>query len=69
MKIKVIARDAEKGGYWATAPSLPGLYTQGETLEELEANAREAVGLYLADGEVEERGALIFRRDDGGWAR
>ena len=49
MKLKVVVHDAEEGGYWAKVPSLPGLYTQGETLEELEANLREAVELYLSD--------------------
>jgi predicted RNase H-like HicB family nuclease len=49
MKIKAVIYDAEEGGYWAKVPSLPGLYTQAETLEELEANLREAIDLYLAD--------------------
>lgn len=49
MKLKVVVHDAEEGGYWAKVPSLPGLYTQGETMEELEANLREAVELYLSD--------------------
>ncbi len=30
-------------------PSLPGCFTQGETMEELENNIREAVELYLDD--------------------
>lgn len=49
MKIKVVIHEAAEGGYWAKVPSLPGLYTQAETLEELEANLREAVELYLSD--------------------
>lgn len=49
MKLKVVVHDAQEGGYWAKVPSLPGLYTQGETMEELEANLREAVELYLSD--------------------
>ena len=47
MKLKAVVYEAEEGGYWAKVPSLPGLYTQGETLEELEANLREAIELYL----------------------
>lgn len=35
------------GGYVVTCPALPGLVTQGETLEEARANAMEAIDLYL----------------------
>jgi predicted RNase H-like HicB family nuclease len=43
MKLKVIIRDAEEGGYWAEIPSIPGCATQGETFEELLNNIYEAV--------------------------
>ena len=49
MKIKAVVYAADEGGFWAKVPSLPGVYTQGETLEELEANLREAIELYLDD--------------------
>jgi predicted RNase H-like HicB family nuclease len=49
MKIKAVIHEADEGGYWAKVPSLPGVYTQAETLEELEANLREAIELYLSD--------------------
>jgi predicted RNase H-like HicB family nuclease len=49
MNVKAIIYEAEEGGYWAKVPSLPGVYTQGETLEELETNLREAIALYLSD--------------------
>ena len=49
MKIKAVIYEAEEGGYWAPVPNLPGVYTQAETLEELESNLREAVELYLSD--------------------
>ena len=49
MKLKAVVYEAEEGGYWAKVPSLPGLYTQGETLEELEGNLREAIELYLSE--------------------
>ena len=53
MKIKAVVYEAEEGGYWAKVPNLPGIYTQAETLEELEANLRKAIELYLAvDAEV-----------------
>ena len=49
MKIKAVVYEAEEGGYWAKVPNLPGVHTQAETLEELEANLREAIELYLSD--------------------
>jgi predicted RNase H-like HicB family nuclease len=59
MKVKAIIYEAEEGGYWAKATNLPGLYTQGESLEELEANLREAVDLYLS---VDEAGPFLTNR-------
>ena len=58
MKIKAMIYEAAEGGYWAKVPSLPGVYTQAETLEELEANLREAVELYLSDDSDLEADAL-----------
>ena len=49
MKIKAVMYEAEEGGYWAKVPSLPGVYTQAETLADLKANLREAIEVYLAD--------------------
>ena len=43
MKIKVIVHEAEEGGFWAEVPAIPGCATQGETMEELMANLREAI--------------------------
>ena len=43
MQIRVIVHKAEEGGYWAEVPPIPGCATQGETMEELEANVREAI--------------------------
>jgi predicted RNase H-like HicB family nuclease len=58
MNIKAVVYPADEGGFWAKVPSLPGVYTQGETLAELEANLREAVELYLlADTVAEEEAA------------
>ncbi len=34
---------ADEGGYIARVPALPGCHTQGDTLEETIAHAREAV--------------------------
>jgi len=43
MKIKVVVHPAEEGGFWAEVPAIPGCATQGETMEELMVNVREAV--------------------------
>ena len=45
----VIVHSAEEGGYWAEVPDLPGCYTEADTLDELNANIREAISLYLED--------------------
>ena len=43
MKIKAIVHDAEEGGFWAEVPAIPGCATQGETMDELRFNLREAI--------------------------
>ena len=43
MKLKVVIREAEGGGYWAEVPAIPGCATQGDTFEELLSNIYEAV--------------------------
>ena len=43
MKLNVVVHQAGEGGYWAEVPSIPGCATQGDTLEELPKNVREAV--------------------------
>ncbi|CAN5262476.1 hypothetical protein BH10PSE7_BH10PSE7_37960 [soil metagenome] len=42
MKIKAVVHEAEEGGYWAEVPAIPGCATQGETMDELFENLREA---------------------------
>ncbi len=43
----VLFEPAEEGGYVATCPALPGLVTEGDTLQEARAMAREAIRGYL----------------------
>ena len=43
MKIKVVVHEADEGGFWAEVPAIPGCATQGETMEELLRNVREAI--------------------------
>jgi predicted RNase H-like HicB family nuclease len=40
--------EEEAGGFSAQVPALPGCYTQGETLEEVQANLVEAAEGWLA---------------------
>jgi len=53
MKFKAIIHEAEEGGFWAEVPALPGCSTQGESLEELTENLKDAIALWLDVGEDE----------------
>ena len=44
----ILQPDAEEGGYTVTVPALPGLVTEGDTLEEAIAMARDAISCHLA---------------------
>ena len=48
MNIKIVVHEAEEGGFWGEAPALPGCASQGETVDELMANMREAIEGWLA---------------------
>jgi predicted RNase H-like HicB family nuclease len=52
-EIEFVFEPQEEGGYHVYAPDLPGLHTQGETLDEATDNARKALSLY-AEGLREE---------------
>jgi len=43
----VLFEPAEEGGYVVTCPSLPGLVTEGDTLEEARHRALDAIPAYL----------------------
>ena len=43
MKIKAIIHHAEEGGYWAEVPALPGCITEGETMDEVMNNLKDAI--------------------------
>jgi antitoxin HicB len=43
----VLFEPAEEGGYIVTCPSLPGLVTEGDTLEEARAMAADAIRGYI----------------------
>jgi predicted RNase H-like HicB family nuclease len=63
MKLKVVVHEAEEGGYWAEIPSLPGCVTEGDSMEELIANVREAAEGWLSvdktDSTVDERSRIV----------
>lgn len=46
--LTAIVRAEEGGGYSASIPALPGCHTQGDTLDEVRANLREAAEGWLA---------------------
>ena len=43
----VLFEPAEEGGYVVTCPALPGLVTEGDTLEDARERARDAIQAYL----------------------
>jgi predicted RNase H-like HicB family nuclease len=47
MKIKAIIHPAEEGGYWAEVPALPGCVTEGDTMDEVVANLKDAIEGWL----------------------
>jgi predicted RNase H-like HicB family nuclease len=50
MNVKIVVHEAEEGGFWAEVPALPGCVSQGETMDELLANMREAIQVWLDTG-------------------
>ena len=46
-EVEFVFEPQQEGGYHVYAPELPGLHTQGDTLEEATKNAREALELYV----------------------
>ncbi len=55
----IIEHDEE--GYYAWCPELPGCQTQGDSLDEVISNAREAIGLYLETLTPEERQGYLSK--------
>jgi predicted RNase H-like HicB family nuclease len=64
-EVEFVFEPQDEGGYHVYAPELPGLHTQGESLEEASENAREALALYVEglreDGRPLETG-IVRRR-------
>ncbi len=53
-KVSVVI-EKDESGYYAYCPELEGCQTQGDSLEEVIANMREAIDLYLETLSSEER--------------
>ena len=57
MNIDVVIHK-EDNGYWAEVPALKGCFSQGETMEEITENMKEAINAWFSvdipesDGEV-----------------
>jgi predicted RNase H-like HicB family nuclease len=64
MKFAVVVHPEPEGGYWGEVPALPGCYSQGETVDELLINLKEAIGVTLdvmcEDGRSPEQNVQIL---------
>ena len=47
----LIQKDPETGFYVGYVPNMPGAHSQGETVEELKLNLKEAISLCIEEGE------------------
>jgi len=47
MRVRAVLEPSDEGGYTVYVPSLPGCISEGDTLEEAQANIREAIGLFM----------------------
>ena len=52
----------ETGGYIAIVPALPGCHTQGDTLEDLMKNVKEAIALYMETQTEQEKKDLLKQK-------
>ena len=57
LNYNVVLEPDPEGGYVAVIPAFPGCYSQGDTVDEALANAREAILLTIED--MEARGEPI----------
>jgi predicted RNase H-like HicB family nuclease len=68
IKLRVVIHPAEDGRFWAEVPGFPGCVSQGETLEKVRANIRDAFGGVLwvmqADAELHPEDVTPGDRDE-----
>ena len=55
----VVEKCPDTGVYVGYVPGFPGAHTQAETLDDLNENLREVIGMLLEDGEPELDGEFI----------
>ena len=65
----VIERDPETRLYVGYVPGFPGAHSQGDTLEELNADLREVIAMLLEDGELEPTRKLTFTHELPDWQK
>ena len=58
MKYRIIIEQDEDGGYIGKVPELQGCLSQGDTLDELMANIKEAIELCL-EVQAEEKSSVM----------
>ncbi len=61
-EFSVVILEDESGGYIAVVPELPGCHTQGDSLDEVMRNVREAIELYLETLSEKEKKELLIHR-------
>jgi predicted RNase H-like HicB family nuclease len=54
----VVERDRDTGFYVGYVPNLPGIHSQGETLDELRANLLEVIEMLLEDDQNHEPNSI-----------
>jgi predicted RNase H-like HicB family nuclease len=59
-KVSVVI-EKDEYGYYAYCPDLPGCQTQGDDLNEVVSNIKEAIALYLETLSSEEKSALLHQ--------
>ncbi len=57
LNYKILLHKAEEGGFTVTVPALPGCITEGDSLDDALAMAKEAIELYVE--ELKSRGEDI----------
>nr|VFJ65292.1 MAG: Predicted nuclease of the RNAse H fold, HicB family [Candidatus Kentron sp. FW] len=60
MKVSVII-EKDDYGYYAFCPEMKGCHTQGESLDEVVGNIKEAIALYSETLSSEEKGYFLDR--------
>lgn len=61
MQYTVIVHNADEGGYWVEVPSLPGCFSQGETIDDAMNNVKEAIELHIQGLRDEGAGSAVPR--------